>query len=75
MPLLFFNTNDAAHIAVGIYENADTQPQKKAENKEKNENGLSIFENVCKLKYLARDSPLTYTTSRVDDPRQDILER
>ena len=75
MPLLFLNTNDAARISVGIYEKADTPLQKKAENTEKSQKRSLVFENISKLKYLARDSPLTYITSRVDDPGQDSPER
>ena len=75
MPLLFFNTNDAACISVGIHEKADAPLQKKAENTEKSQKRSLVFESISKLKYLARDSPLTYTISRVDDPGQDSLER
>lgn len=70
MPLLFFNTNDAALISLSVHHKADTPPQRKAENCLL---CLEYQQIEVLTPYAARDSPLTYTTSKVDDPEQDSL--
>ena len=69
MSLIFFNLDDAARISIGMHR-ADTYPREKLKTRRSQKPSL-VFGNISKLKYLARDSPLTYTASRVDDPGQD----